>query len=306
MSLGLLFPGQGTQHAAMLPWLGQDTRPLHALALMEQAIGTDWRARLSDPAWATRNDVAQILLTGVCLAAWETLQPLLPAPTVVAGYSVGELAAFSAAGVFEPEIALQLAPQRAHGMDACVQGRRTGLLSVASGPAGSIDRLCLQHALSVAIRLGPERCILGGLVDDLAAAEQDASQTGATCKRLAVSIASHTAWLRDAVPGWTETLEGCTFARPQAVLVCNESGTALRQPVALRQALARQIARPVLWDQCMDTLAERRPDCVLEIGPGATLARLWNERHPAIPARSIDDFKHPAAVAAWVRQVELK
>jgi [acyl-carrier-protein] S-malonyltransferase len=50
----------------------------------------------------------------------------------------------------------------------------------------------------------------------------------------------------------------------------------------------------------MDALAERQPACLLEVGPGSTLARMWTSRHSGIPARSLDDFQSPAAVAAWV------
>jgi len=57
----------------------------------------------------------------------------------------------------------------------------------------------------------------------------------------------------------------------------------------------------VRWDACMDTVAERRPDAVLELGPGTTLARLWRERHPAIPVRSCDEFRNVEEIVAWLR-----
>jgi [acyl-carrier-protein] S-malonyltransferase len=301
MSLGLLFPGQGTQHAAMLPWLGQDCAPLAPLTWLEQQLGTDWRARLGDPAWATRNDVAQPLLTGVCLAAWQQLQPLLPTPTAVAGYSVGELAAFSAAGVFSPAVALELAQRRAQIMDQCVAGQATGLLSVSGAWPDLIERLCAQHQLAVAIRLGPERCILGGLSASLHATEPAALAAGASCTRLAVSIASHTGWLAAGVPRLASLLDALPFERPHTTLVCNLDGMARRRSTELRHALAAQIAQTVRWDVCMDTLAERGVRCVLEVGPGTTLSRMWQARHPMIAARSVDEFQQPQAVAQWVR-----
>ena len=49
----------------------------------------------------------------------------------------------------------------------------------------------------------------------------------------------------------------------------------------------------------MDTVAERRPGAVLEVGPGNTLARLWRERHPDIPVRSCDEFTSARQVIAW-------
>jgi [acyl-carrier-protein] S-malonyltransferase len=50
----------------------------------------------------------------------------------------------------------------------------------------------------------------------------------------------------------------------------------------------------------MGAVAERRPRCVLEVGPGSTLAKQWADSHPDVPVRSIDAFRGPQAVAAWV------
>ena len=73
----------------------------------------------------------------------------------------------------------------------------------------------------------------------------------------------------------------------------------LRDSAAVQRSLALQVATTVRWDLCMDTLAERRPDAVLEVGPGTTLARLWRERHPAIPVRSCDEFASAQQVLEW-------
>ena len=94
---------------------------------------------------------------------------------------------------------------------------------------------------------------------------------------------------------------GVPFARPQTVLVCNFTGAALRQVDGLRQAPAGQIARTVPRDRCMDTSAEPGGRCVLEVGPGSSLSRLWQGRHPSISARAADEFGSRQAVDAGVR-----
>ena len=73
MSLVLLFPGQGVQHAAMLPWLDAHPRAAAPLAALAQSLGADWRARLADEAWVTSNAIAQCLMTGASLAVWQVL-----------------------------------------------------------------------------------------------------------------------------------------------------------------------------------------------------------------------------------------
>lgn len=300
MSLALLFAGQGTQHAAMLPWLEACPDAAPALMRVNAQLGTDWRSRLAEPAWAQCNAVAQPLLTGLSLAAWQGLSTSLPAPAVVAGYSVGELAAFCAAGVFGMADAMALAVDRAAAMDRSAAGLDTGLLSVQGLDAIALQAACARYHLSLAIRLATDRAVLGGLSESLVAAEQGLSAAGARCTRLPVKVASHSPWMSAAAVEFEARLSAVTLSSPRSTLVCNASGAAEREPGRLRQLLARQIAAPVLWDDCMDAIAERRVRCVLEVGAGQALTKLWRERHPDIPVRSADEFRSAQAIIRWV------
>lgn len=279
-----------------------DDRPeaANTLALLGASIGPDWRTRLGEPGWATGNRVAQCLLTGVNLAAWQCLAPRLPRPRVIAGYSVGELAAFSAAGLFSTTTALALATLRAELMDRCVLGLDTGLLAVTGATRASVDEACQRHGLSVAIDSGVDRLNLGGHAAALDAAAPQLLQHGARCERLAVRLASHTPLMLPAASAFALQLQGLAFGQARALLVGNRSGAALRGQDALRRALAEQIAHPVRWSACMDAIAQQRPSCVLEVGAGSALSALWNSRFPEIPARSIDEFRSPDGVVSWV------
>jgi len=301
MSLALLFPGQGTQHPAMLSWLGTEPAAREALALLAAALGPDWRSRLEDPSWSSSNTVAQSLLTGLCIAAWNCVAPYLPGPAICAGYSVGELPAFCAASVFDSATAIRLAHERAAAMDRSVAGRDTGLMAVQGVGRPGIDAACARHALEVAIDQGADRFVLGGLSTALMQAETDLAARGARCTRLAVRVASHTSWVAAAAHDFAGQLEAMTFQTPRVPLVCNLTGTAVRGAAELKRALAGQIANTVRWNDCMEWIAERRVACVLEIGPGSSLAKLWNDGHPDVPARSIDEFRSAEAVVQWVQ-----
>ncbi|MBC7728918.1 MAG: acyltransferase domain-containing protein [Microbacteriaceae bacterium] len=301
MSLALLFPGQGVQHAAMLPWL--DAEPLAAPMLKAMALGDDWRARLADEDWASSNRIAQPLMTGVALAAWAVLAPRLSKPAMVAGYSVGELAAFSVAGLFSADEALQLAQQRAALMDHCAGTEPGGLLAVSGVGVASLGEQLVRFGLAVAIRLGIDRCVLGGTLAALAAITPELLARGADLTPLKVRLPSHTAAMGPAALDFAALLAPLNWpGNAQAVVVCNLDGAGRRESQALKQALARQIDHTVEWERCMTTLAERRPRCVLEVGPGTSLARMWAARFPEVPVRSVDEFQSAQAVAAWVER----
>jgi [acyl-carrier-protein] S-malonyltransferase len=297
VSFALLFSGQGAQHPAMLPWLADDARVDGVRARLGVA---DWRAALADAEWASRNDHAQVLLTGLALAAWGQLAPrVATSPAAIAGYSVGELAAFAAAGVISPETALDLAPQRAAAMDIAAARAPGGLVAVTGLSGARLDRLIAATGLALAIRNGEDAVILGGPVAALDRALDLGAREGAQCQRLSVGVASHTPWMRAAADRFAALLEDVPFRAPDVPLFSNAADR-VRDAAAARRALATQIATTVRWDECMDDVAARQVRCVLEIGPGQGLARLWNQRHPDIPARACDEFRSAAAIAAWL------
>jgi [acyl-carrier-protein] S-malonyltransferase len=303
MSHALLFPGQGSQHAEMLRWLDAEPHAAAALRGMCRRLGDDWRERMPTPAWLDSNAVAQVLVTGVCLAAWAALSARLSAPpAVVAGYSVGELAAYAAAGVFDVEQALALAVRRAAAMDAAGAGTPTGLLSVSGMDEAAVLMRCADLALETAIRIDVAHVIVAGTLAALDEAERRLPPQGASCRRLGVALASHSSWMRPAAAAFSRALEPLSFLPVRCPIAVNAGGAATRDAAALKRALSRQIDHPVSWDACMDTVAERRVDRVLELGPGTALARMWRVRHPRIPVRSLEDFRDAAGAAAWLKR----
>ena len=299
MSFALLFSGQGTQHPDMLPWLGDDAI---VRAMCTRLGAADWRSAVADAKWTERNANAQVLLTGVALAAWHRLSVTLAAPSAIAGYSVGELAAFSAAGVFDAQCALELAARRAEAMDRCAEQAPGGMLAVAGLDGGAIDRLCTSSGVAVAIRIGAGSVVLGGPHERLDQAERAAAGLGARCTRLRVGVASHTPWMREAADDFLRTLSGLRFDAPRTALFSNALDRVV-DAAGARKALSAQIASTVRWDECMENIHARRVSCVLEIGPGQALARMWNERYPDVPARSCDEFRSAAGIANWVAGV---
>lgn len=299
MTLALLFPGQGTQHEAMLAWLEADDAARPVVDRLVSAFGPGWRARLADTAWAHSNAVAQTLVTATSVAAWTALAAGLPRVVAIAGYSVGELAACVAAGMLDANDALALAARRAAAMDACSIDGEMGLLGLSNVSDDDVRDACAHWQLEVAIRTGERRCILGGASPALAEAAAHLTTLGAKATPLGVTVASHTRAMRAAVPALAQALAQAHWHTPRVAWIAGISGTVLRDSAAVQRSLALQVATTVRWDLCMDTLAERRPDAVLEVGPGTTLARLWRERHPAIPVRSCDEFASAQQVLEW-------
>lgn len=296
MRYGLIFSGQGLQHGGTLPWLSDDADT----GLLQQQLGADWRLRMTDTAWAHRNAVAQPLLTGLALCAWQQIGTGLPAPTAVAGYSVGELAAFCVGGIFDADTAMELARQRATAMDAAAAQLATGMLGVSNMAPADSAALCAEFDLVLAIRASASTVVLGGLREKLPLAAAKASAQGAHVTPLPIALASHTPWMQSAATAFAQVLRDRTLHRPTITVISNASGARVADAEMARQLLAHQIAQPLRWDACMETMAERGVRCVLEIGAGSALTRLWNAQFSATPARAADEFRSARAVREWL------
>lgn len=300
MSYALLFSGQGGQHADMLPWLDEAAAAQPALAALAKVVGLDWRDRLRDPLARATNAFAQPVIVGAAVAAWDTLGPLLDAPPVaVAGYSVGELAAVHAAGALGSVQAIGLAARRGALMDSAVAGLDTALIAVTD--AGEADVLAACPGLECAIRIDALHNVFGGARSALDDAQR-ALAARATVKPLCVALASHTSWMRPAQAGLEHAVREAGLRAADGLVALDATGSTTRDPAVIAQALVAQVAQCVEWGACLAAVAERKPDCVLEIGGGQALSRMWAARFPHIPVRSLDEFRTPEGAAAWIRR----
>lgn len=298
MTWAVVFSGQGMQHPAMLPWLEDDDELLTATA--SRLCVHDWRKSLADPVWARENRNAQSLLSATSIAAWKQLQQTLPTPIAVAGYSVGEIAAYTVAGVMTPSNALNLADVRSQVMDECVRDQKGALIGVLGLTLETIEDVCKRAGVHIAIHNGPDSFVLGGTEDRIQAGQDVLVGWGAKCTRLNVSVASHTPMMEKAslvVRSWLTTLN---LEKPGVTLFSNFTGTRVKSAPQACVALSGQISHTVRWSDCMDAIHDRAPSCLLEIGPGQSLAAMWNKRYADIPARSADEFRSTTAIARWI------
>jgi [acyl-carrier-protein] S-malonyltransferase len=299
VALGVLCPGQGSQHPGMLDLLAGDAVAEASLQRAGEALGQDLREWLQPPADLHRNRIAQPLLCVAELATWEALRNRLPPPRVFAGYSVGELAAYGCAGAIDAAGLAHLARRRALLMDSASEVS-SGLLAVRGLDRAQVAALCGRSRAEIAIIIGADRFVLGAATADLAALGHAAEALGATTRPLPVSVASHTSRLVLASEGFRAALAGSALGAPAVPVLAGISGLPVHTRAQALDALARQISTCLNWAACLEALPEMGCRVVLELGPGNALARMVRDRWPALPARSAAEFRSLQGVADWV------
>ncbi|WP_050478046.1 ACP S-malonyltransferase [Herbaspirillum rhizosphaerae] len=299
----ILCPGQGGQHAAMFDLLRNDASGAEILQgyALEQRLGHPLDAVLQDDALLFANRHAQPLVVAAGLAAWQVLRSALPAPDLVAGYSIGELTAYGVADSLPPFVAIDLAIARAGNMDACLHDEpQQGLMSVSGLPVAEAAAILQQHHAYVAIQTGFDTLIAGGRSADLQAAGRQCEGAGARTSSLPVGIASHTPLMASALAPFSTALDGADFHDPAIPVLAGISAQEIRNKDAARHCLLQQLTTTILWSACMDACAERGITVALELGPGSALSRMLRERQPHIECRSLADFRSLAGARKWL------
>jgi len=230
------------------------------------------------------------------------------APSWFAGHSLGEYAALAAAGVLDVGAAAVLVRERGRLMQAAVPLGEGGMTAVLQ-PGLDVERLRTLIEESDAIELdianlnSPDQVVLSGSVVELARAAQrlkeDAGFARARQIPLKVSAPFHSRLMRPAADALRPLLDASAATWNVAKADCvvsNVSGTFHRtEPASIADALARQVAAPVRWLDCMRTLV-RTGARVVEIGPAKTLAGFFKGIDVTI--ESVTDAASAASVAA--------
>ena len=300
--LAILCSGQGFQTPDMFDLLADVPEAAPIFAAATAALGRDPRdVARGDPEHAHRNRTAQILCCTQALAAAAVLRPRLEGEVVVAGYSVGELAAWGVAGLFDAPTILQLAVERAALMDAATS-QPSGLAAVRGLDRAALEQLCSRHGAFIAIVNAPDQIVVGGprtALDPLLAEAEAAGAESLT--PLAVEVPSHTPLLAEAARRFAAALRGKPLASRRLAdrLLSGIDGAPVFDIDEGLGKLARQIAQAVDWAACMEECRSAGAVRALELGPGRALARLMGGVLGERDSRSIADFQTIDGVVRW-------
>jgi [acyl-carrier-protein] S-malonyltransferase len=305
--IAILCSGQGYQGADMFDLLAdapeagpvfEGARPVLGGADPREIV----RRATKDALHADK--VGQILCCTRAIAAWAVVSVKVPRPLVVAGYSVGELAAWGVAGLLDYEGVLDLAVQRAAAMDEATT-QPSGLVAIRGLKRAKLDPICRAHGAYVAIINGEDQMLVGGTRKALDAVILDAQAAGAEhTTLLPVAVAAHTPLLAAASDRFRRALTKAHMPAevPADVrLLSGIDGAAVFDVRAGAGKLARQIRQTVDWAACMQACRAAGVAKVVELGPGNALARLMHEFMPDGDVHSLSEFRSLAGFEHWVQ-----
>jgi [acyl-carrier-protein] S-malonyltransferase len=274
--LAMLFPGQGSQTPDMREQVERHRPDLLELAAVE--VSDDLFERADE---GTR--WAQPAIYCAALAGWEVLRPDHE-PHLMAGHSLGEIAALVAADALSAEDGLRLVAARGRLMQEAAEVTGDGgMLAVRARDRAAVEEALQATGVVIANDNAPDQVILSGAVSALDEAEAVLADRKVRARRLPVSGAFHTAMMEPAVGPFREVVERIELREPRVPVMSCVTAAPFHDA---RDQLVDAITRPVRWTDVLRALHELGATRFVETGPGRVLTNLVRKSLDGVEAEA--------------------
>ena len=297
MKFAFVFPGQGSQTVGMMDIWKDQPESMQVLKAAGQALGEDLAGLIaSGPAeqlnLTTNTQPAMLAASIAMYEAWRAAGG--PEASIMAGHSLGEYAALTAAGSIALQDAVRAVRVRADAMQAAVPVGTGAMAAILGLEDDAVLAVCQQSAQSEVVEAvnfnAPSQVVIAGHKEAVERAMQAAKAAGA--KRavlLPVSAPFHSSLLRPAAAVLQDVLNTIEITAPGVPVIHNVDVQTHSDAASIRQALVDQAWHPVRWAQTIEAMAQQGVTHVVECGPGKVLTGLVKRINPSLVGLSVSD-----------------
>ncbi len=306
MKLAFVFPGQGSQKVGMLAGFEGNDVVADVMRRADAALGQDLTGLISNGPEADLNltvntQPAMLASSYAMYAAWLAVGGMKP--VVMAGHSLGEYTALTAAGVFTLEQAVGLVRFRAQAMQSAVPvgvGAMAAILGLTDEVVADVCREASEDGKYVVEPVNfncPGQVVIAGHREGIEKACEIAQKKGARrALKLAVSAPFHSSLLVGAAKQLAERLAQIDVMAPAIDVIANVDVAVHHEPQDIRDILSRQAASPVQWVKTIQKMAADGVTHIVECGPGKVLTGMIRRIAPEIKIYNIYDAQTLASV----------
>lgn len=288
-----VFPGQGAQFTGMGKDLYETSE--EAKTLFEKAneiLGF----RITDIMFeGEAEELKQTKVTQPAIFLHSTILAKLLGdrfqPEMIAGHSLGEISALTAAGVLAFEDGLKLVSKRALAMQAACEAEPSTMAAILGLENEVVENVCEKvEGIVVAANYNcPGQLVISGAVDAVNDACTLLTEAGARrALVLPVGGAFHSPLMEPARAELASAIEATTFNAPACPIYQNVTASAITSPEEIKENLVAQLTAPVRWTQTMQQMIADGVSSFTEVGPGKVLQGLVKKVDRKIPTESAE------------------
>lgn len=280
--IAFIFPGQGSQHAGMGRSLHESFEEgRHVFAAADRRLGESLSALCfegPDEQLALTENTQPAILT-VAVAALRALESRGVRAEGAAGHSLGEYAAHVAAGSLSFADAVATVRQRGRFMQQAVPSGRGAMSAILGLPPEAVEEVCRNACEGETVQPanfnGPGQIVIAGHAAAVARAGEGAIAAGARkVVPLPVSAPFHCDLMKPAAERLAGVLAELSIRVPALPVYTNVDAAPVADGDGARDALVRQVASPVRWQESVERMIADGFDTFVEVGPGRVLSGL--------------------------------
>lgn len=304
MTTALVFPGQGSQAIGMAMGLAENfVEAREVLAEVDDALSFKLSGLMKEGPEAdlTATQNAQPAIMAASLAAFRVMQKqmgfALPAgASYVAGHSLGEYSALTAAGSLTVAEAAKLLRIRGEAMQAAVPAGQGGMVAVIGPELAAVEEIVAEakkrapagEVIEIANHNSTNQIVLSGSAKGMEVAIEVAKEKGA--KRalpLAVSAPFHCSLMAPAAKVMEGALASSNLKAPAVPLIANVTADVVTDAAQIKSLLVQQVTGMVRWVDSVERMKALGVTRIIEIGHGNILNGLIKRIAPEIPVVNI-------------------
>jgi [acyl-carrier-protein] S-malonyltransferase len=283
MSLAFVFPGQGSQSVGMMASLAHTSSVVDAtFAEASEVLGYDlWSRAQQGPAEALNaTECTQPLMLTAGVATYRLWRERGGAvPALMAGHSLGEFSALTAAGSLDFKTAVDLVKFRAEAMQTAVPPGEGAMAAILGLEDTDVEAACAEAAQGEVVEAvnfnAPGQVVIAGAASAVARAIEAASARGARrAMLLPISVPAHSSLMKPAAERLRERLEAIAVTPPAGIAVYGVDVRTHWTPADIRAAVVKQLHTPVYWAATVRTMIAAGATQLIECGPGKVLTAL--------------------------------
>jgi len=281
MTLGFVFPGQGSQAVGMLADIaaGYPQIRQHFEAAGEAISRPLWQIVTEGPDdELVRTEITQPAILTASVALWSVWRDEGgELPGCVAGHSLGEYSALVCAGALSFVDAVRLVHRRGQLMQQAVPRGEGAMAAILGLDDEQVEAACAEVSgvVSAANYNAPGQVAIAGTAEAVRIAADRCKDLGARrATLLPVSGPFHCELMRPAQEAFAADLDAVALRVPEIPLVHNVDAAVAGGVDAVRRKLLEQISQPVRWTDCVRAMASRGVTTMIECGPARVLGGL--------------------------------